>query len=54
MGALVAAYVFVWLAVQIHVIWLGVKQRRLDSRLDALLSQIEQRTMSGDTVSHAA
>jgi CcmD family protein len=54
MGALVAAYVLVWLAVQMHVVWLGVRQRQLDARLDALAAKIEQWDQPIDSVAHAA
>jgi CcmD family protein len=54
MGALVAAYVAVWLGVSLYVAWLGVRQSHLDARLDALASQIEQRTPTNNSVTHAA
>jgi len=54
MGALVAAYVSVWLGVSLYVAWLGVRQSHLDARLDALASQIEQRTPTKSCVARAA
>ena len=54
MSALVFAYICVWLAVQVHVLWVGLKQRQLQKRLDALASQIEQQTPPIDSVAHAA
>lgn len=52
--ALITAYVAVWLSVSLYVAWLGVRQRQLDARLNALASQIEQRTPTNTSVAHAA
>jgi CcmD family protein len=54
MSAMLAAYISVWLAVSAYVAWLGVKQRQLDARLDALASQIEQLRPTNTSVAHAA
>ena len=54
MSALVTAYIFVWLAVQVTVLLVGLKQRQLQKRLDALASQIERRMPPSDSVAHAA
>jgi CcmD family protein len=54
MGALLAAYVAVWLGVSLFVARLAVTQRHLDARLDALASQIEQQTPANNSVARAA
>jgi CcmD family protein len=46
MGAMLAAYVCVWLMVSAYVAWLGVKQRQLNARLDAVIYQMEQDSSS--------
>jgi CcmD family protein len=44
MGTLVAAYSIVWLAVAVYVAWLGLQQRRLRRRVDALHDHVERAT----------
>jgi CcmD family protein len=54
MGVLIAAYVVVWIGVSLYAAWLGIRQRQLDARLDALASRIERREESTDPVADAA
>jgi CcmD family protein len=54
MGALVAAYLAVWLGVSLYVAWLDVGQRRLRDRLDALASQIAPRSSMESRAAKAA
>ena len=42
MGTLIAAYAIMWLAVALYVARLGYAQRRLETRLQSLLIQIEE------------
>lgn len=42
MGALVAAYVAVWLGVTLYVAWLGVRQSHLGRRLEMLETRFKQ------------
>ncbi len=41
MSTLIAAYLFVWLAVAAYVFRLGAGQRRLERTIEALESQLE-------------
>jgi CcmD family protein len=54
MGVLVAAYVAVWLCISLYVGVIGFRQRRLEKRLDALSSMIDQGESHGSSVSSAA
>jgi CcmD family protein len=53
MGALVAAYIAVWLGLSLYVTRLGVRQRHLAARVDMLASEIKHRA-SNTSVSDAA
>lgn len=39
MTAFVTAYLALWIAVMMYVVWLGVRQRRLEASLRALESR---------------
>jgi CcmD family protein len=54
MGAFVAAYVIVWLAVAAYVARLGVRQRQLKDRVDALCAHVAPRATAEHTSAKAA
>ena len=54
MGMFVAAYLAVWMAVVLYVLWLGVRQRRLQRAIEALELHFEQPEVRKEPTSTAA
>jgi CcmD family protein len=54
MGAFVAAYLVVWMAVVMYVLRLGARQRRLRRAIEALELHCEQSQPRGEPTSTAA
>ncbi len=54
MGMFAAAYLVVWLAVVLYVLWLGVRQRRLQRAIEALELHFEQSEPREEPTSTAA
>ena len=54
MGLFVAAYLVVWIAVVVYVLWLGARQRRLRRAIEALELAFEQPEAQEELTSTAA
>ena len=54
MGMFVAAYLAVWMAVVLYVLWLGARQRRLHRAIEALELHFQQREVPEEPTSTAA
>ena len=54
MATFVIAYVSVWTAVALYVLWLGAGQRRLQRAIRALEMQFSQSNEAEDSTSKAA
>lgn len=54
MGMFVAAYLAVWMAVFVYVLWLGARQRRLQRAVEALELHFEQPEAREELTSTAA
>ncbi len=54
MNMYVAAYVVVWTAVALYVLWMGARQRRLGRAIDALELHFQQSEILEDPTSTAA
>ena len=54
MGTLLVAYIAVWMGVSLYVARLGVRQRRIERRLEALQVQLEHKGKANDSAVRAA